>query len=404
MMNKKFLIRFVGVVMVVFGVATAGYAAFRSSENVDKNIVFSDRTLLSGLWDSYKKTYWESGSGRTLDKQQNDITTSEGQSYTMLRAVWQSDKAAFDTSWKWTKDHLQRDDNLFSWRWGLTSDGTYGILTEQGGQNTASDADSDIALALLMAAGRWQQQSYIDDAKKIIPAIWNGEVITAAGKPYLASNSLEKASKQDAVMNVSYLSPYAFRLFAEVDTKNDWNALVDSSYDLINRTIDEPLDKATTAGLPADWVSLDKTSGKITEIKDSATLTTNFGYDAMRVPWRLALDYRWNKDERAKSTLQKMSFLEDQWKDKGKIYSTYSHDGKVIKSDEVAEAYATVLPGLSITNPTLATEIYNKKLKTLYDQNDNAWSGDMTYYGDNWAWFAIALYDDKLDNLAAELR
>ena len=402
-MTKKFLIRFFAVILIIVGVSLAGYAAFRSSDNVDKNLVFADRTLLSGLWDNYKKVYWEPGSGRTLDKQQNDITTSEGQSYTMLRAVWESDKATFDKTWEFTKVQLQREDKLFSWKWGLKPDGTYGLLTDQGGENTASDADSDIALALVMATSRWQEQGYLDAAREIMPAIWEEEVITAAGKPYLASNSLEKASKQDAVMNVSYFAPYAYRYFAKIDTRHDWNGLIDSSYDLINKSIDEPIDKSKSAGLPPDWISLNKDTGAISAIQDSATLTTNYGYDAMRTPWRLALDYKWNKDERAKSTLNKMSFLKTQWQENGKLYSTYSHDGKTVKTDEVAESYATALSYFTITNPEIATEVFDKKLKTLYDQNTNSWAGEMTYYGDNWTWFSIALHDNKLDNLAADL-
>ncbi|OGL22393.1 hypothetical protein A2707_03665 [Candidatus Saccharibacteria bacterium RIFCSPHIGHO2_01_FULL_45_15] len=402
-MTKKFLIRFFAVLLVIVGVSLAGYAAFRSSDNVDKNLVFADRTLLSGLWDNYKKIYWESGSGRTLDKQQNDITTSEGQSYTMLRAVWESDQATFDKTWEFTKVQLQREDKLFSWKWGQKPDGTYGLLTEQGGENTASDADSDIALALVMAASRWQNKDYLDSARDIIPAIWEEEVITAAGKPYLASNSLEKASKQDAVMNVSYFAPYAYRYFAKIDTRHDWNGLIDSSYELINKSIDEPIDKTKSVGLPPDWISLNKDTGAISAIQGSDTLTTNYGYDAMRTPWRLALDYKWNKDERAKSTLNKMSFLKNQWQENGKLYSTYSHDGKTVKTDEVAESYATALSYFTITDPEIASEVFDKKLRTLYDQNTNSWAGEMTYYGDNWTWFSIALHDNKLENLAADL-
>lgn len=403
-MQKKFLIRVMAVLLIVFGAGIATYATFKSSDKVDTNMVFADRTLLAGLWNDYKKIYWESGSGRTLDKQQNDITTSEGQSYTMLRAVWEDDKPTFDKSWEWTKTHLQREDKLFSWKWGKKPDGSYGLLTEQGGQNTAADADSDIALALLMGASRWQQQEFLDDARQIIPSIWEEEVITAAGKPYLASNSLEKASKQDAVINVSYMAPYAYRAFAKVDTKHDWNGLVDSSYEFITQTIEKPIDRPTSAKLPPDWVSLNKTTGEITALKDSPTLTTNYGYDAMRTPWRLALDYKWNNDPRAKALLEKMSFLKEQWKTEGKLYSTYSHDGKVIKTDEVAESYATALAAFTVTDPSVAQDVYDKKLKTLYDQNTNSWSGHMTYYGDNWTWFAIALHDNKLDNLAAELK
>ena len=402
-MTKKFLIRFVAALLIVAGLSIAGFAAFKSSDRAEQNLVFADRTLLTGLWDNYKKIYWESGSGRTLDKQQNDITTSEGQSYTMMRAVWQSDRATFDKSWEWTQEQLQREDNLFAWKWGLKPDGTYGILTDQGGQNTASDADSDIAVALLMAANKWQEKSYLDDAKEIIPSMWDEEVITVQGKPYLVGNNLEKDSAQPAIINVSYLSPYAYRLFAKVDKQHDWNALVDSSYEILNRSMEENLDKSSSVNLPPDWIGMNKQTGEINAISGSANLTTNYSYDAMRTPWRLALDYQWNKEPRAKATVEKMSFLKDQWQDTGKIYSTYSHDGQTVKTDEVAEGYATALAYFSVVEPDIAKDIYDKKLKTLYDQNTNSWSKEMTYYGDNWTWLGIALYDKKLDNLAETL-
>lgn len=403
-MNTKFIVRLFAVLLIILGGGVAVYAVFRNSDKVDQNIVFTDRTMLEGLWNDYKEIYWESGSGRTLDKQQNDITTSEGQSYTMLRAVWQSDKPTFDKTWQWTKEHLQREDKIFSWKWGKNADGTYGVLTDQGGENAAADADSDIALALLMAASRWQRQSYYEEARVIIPALWEKEVITAAGKPYLASNNLEKAAKDDALINVSYFSPYAYRIFATVDKKHDWNMLVNSSYELLNRAIDEPLDKPRSAQLPPDWISISKSSGRISAPQGSINLTTNYGYDAMRVSWRMALDYMWNKDPRAKSVLNKMSFVREQWQDEGTLYSVYGHDGTVVTADEVAEAYAAALANFMVTNPSTATKVYDEKLKRLYNQNANAWSGEMTYYGDNWVWFAIALHDNHLENLAAQLQ
>ncbi|MEO5950477.1 MAG: glycosyl hydrolase family 8 [Candidatus Saccharimonadales bacterium] len=404
-MTKKFIIQFIAVVLIVSSAGVAVYATFRSSDNADKNLVFSDRTLLSGLWDNYKKVYWEKDTGRTLDKQQNNITTSEGQSYTMLRAVWQSDRDTFDKSWTWTKGHMNRpNDALFAWKWGQKSDGTYGTLTDQGGQNTASDADSDIALSLIMAASRWQNQSYLNEAKAIVSDMWKNEVITVKGTPYLASNNLEKDSSKDAIVNPSYFAPYAYRLFAKIDKDHDWSGLVTSSYDVINKSIDLKLDKGSSAKIVPDWIALNKDTGELAAVQDTSTLTTNYGYDAMRTPFRLALDYQWNQEPRAKDTLSKLSFFKDQWEKNGKIYSTYAHDGSVIKSDEVAETYATVLGYFSVVEPTIASEIYDKKLKPLYDQNTNSWTNPMTYYGDNWAWFGIALHDNKLDNLSADLK
>lgn len=404
-MTKVFIARFIAVVLLISSLSVAAYATFQSSDNVDKNLVFSERTLLSGLWDSYKKKYWESSTGRTLDRQQNDITTSEGQSYTMLRAVWQDDKQTFDKAWEWTREHLGRDQNaLFAWKWGKNTDGTYGVMTDQGGQNAATDADSDIALALIMAANKWQQQSYLDEAQVIVKDIWVNEVVQVNGRPYLAANDLEKNSQTRAIINPSYFSPYAYRIFAKVDKSHDWNALVSSSYELLNRSIESNLDKATSAKLVPDWFMLNKSNGEIAAIEGNGNLTTNYSYDAMRTPFRIALDYKWNGDARAKQTLEKLHFLDKQWNEKKKIISTYSHDGLVVKDDEVAEGYATSLGYFMVINPKSAEEIYDKKLRPLYDQNTNSWSQEMTYYADNWVWFGIALYDDKLENLAADLR
>jgi len=402
-MSRQFTLRFLAVLLIVAAAGATTYAVVASSKKIDQNIIFAPHTLLEGTWNAYKYEYWESGSGRTLDRQQRDVTTSEGQSYTMLRAVWMSDKPTFDKSWKWTQEQLQRDDKLFSWRYGQRDDGTYGILTNVNGQNAASDADSDIALALLMAASRWQDETYLSESKEVIANIWQHEVVTVAGKPYLASNNLEKQSSSPIIINPSYLSPYAYREFAKVDTQHNWSAVVDSSYDVLARSISAPLDTPKSAGLVPDWVVMDRTTGTVSPANISG-LTTQYGYDAMRTPWRLALDYRWNKEPRAKDVLEKMSFLSDEWTSTGKLISTYSHDGKVVKSDEVAESYATALAYFDVVNPTLAKEVYDQKMTKLYDQNTNAWAQPITYYAANWVWFGIALHEDQLPNLAKDLK
>ena len=402
-MSRALIFRSLALMLIIVAAAVATYAVFASSKKVDQNIIFASHTLLDGTWNAYKNEYWEKETGRTLDKQQNNITTSEGQSYTMMRAVWMSDKETFDKTWTWTKEQLQRRDTLFSWRWGQREDGTYGVLTGVNGQNAASDADTDIALALLMAASRWQQEDYLAQAKEIIPNIWQHEVVTVAGIPYLASNNLEKQSSSPIVMNPSYLSPYAYREFAKVDKAHDWQAIVDSSYDLLARSAEVPLDVQKSAGLIPDWVVMDRKTGALAA-PTTAGLTTQYGYDAMRSPWRIALDYRWNKDSRAKQALEKMTLLSDEWQRSGVLKSIYAHDGTPMSQDEVVESYGTALAYFDVIKPELAKEVYEQKIKTLYDQNENSWNQPITYYAANWVWFGIALHEDQLPNLAKALQ
>lgn len=401
-MTRTQFLRWLAVILLIAAGGVAIFAAIASTKKVDQNNVFASQTLLSGTWNSYKQEYWESTTGRTLDKQQKDITTSEGQSYTMLRAVWMSDQPTFDKAWGWTKEQLRRQDNLFSWRWGQREDGTYGVLQDVGGQNAASDADTDIALALMMAAGKWQKESYLSEAKAIIKSIWQYEVVTVNGKPYLASNNLEKQSSSPIVMNPSYLAPYAYREFAKADPNNNWQGVVDSSYEFIGRAMSEPLGSSQSAGLVPDWVLMDRRTGALSA-PTTPNLTTNYSYDAMRTPWRLGLDYQWNKEPRAKQTLEKMTFLAKEWQDKRTLYSTYGHDGTIIKQDEALETYGTALAYFQVVKPDMAQQVYDEKIKVLYDQNTNAWKQPLTYYASNWVWFGIGLYENQLPNLVEKL-
>ena len=365
---------------------------------INHPIVFSKESMLRDTWNNYKKTYVDEN-GRTLDRQRENITTSEGQSYTMLRAVWINDKETFDKSFVWTKLHLQQKDNLFSWLYGIQEDGTMGILTKEGGENTASDADSDIALALILAYSRWGDDIYMIEAKTIIESIWEEEVIIINDKPYFTANNLEKKSNTiNALLNPSYFSPYAYRIFAVIDTNHPWLLLVDTSYDVIEKSISLPLDTSKNVGLPPNWILINKQTSELSQAMDS-----NYGFDAMRIPWRLSMDALWFNEPRAKTTLQKFTFLSKEWSANNKFKIVYAHDGTPVLSGESPAFYGGVIGYFKLLEPNEAEKLYEDKLEILYSPDNLGWRQTMSYYDDNWAWFGIALANDKLPNLASTL-
>lgn len=367
-------------------------------------LTFSTSALSASAWEAYKITYTEKTSNRTMDLDRGYITTSEGQSYTMLRAVWLDDKDTYDKSWKWTRDNLKRPkDNLFSWKYGNLGDGSYGVLTNEGGNNTASDADSDIALSLVFAYARWQDPQYITSARAIVSDIWTIEVVSINGKPYLASNNLEKDStKGTIIVNPSYFAPYAYRIFAKIDPTHPWMKLVDNSYTVLNTAMTEHLDSGTSANLVPDWIQVNKKTGFISAIGTS-TLNTHYSYDAMRAPWRIALDWKWNNEPRAKQTLDQMTFLKDFWKEKGKIFTNYAHNGAAPADYEAPAIYGGTIGYFIVSDPEDAPTVYSKKLLILFDPNNNTWRETLSYYDDNWAWFGMALYNNQLPNLSLNI-
>src|SRR5215510_14436263 len=97
-------------------------------------------------------------------------TVSEGIAYGMLMAVYMAtkdDQTLFDDLWRYSQAHLNGNGLM---NWAISSGG----MTTGGG--AATDADEDIAFALVMADKQWGSAgtlNYLDLAKKQIANVWN---------------------------------------------------------------------------------------------------------------------------------------------------------------------------------------------------------------------------------------
>lgn len=388
-----------GIALLAVALLTFCILWYKNRPSANVPIVYSPKHMMESLWDNYKTNYLEKDTYRTIDKQGGNVTTSEGQSYTMLRAVYMDDQATFDGAYKWTKDILKhKDDNLFSWLFGKRADGSYGVIADKGGNNSASDADSDIALALIFANNRWHQDRYMQDALPLIKDIWDKEVVVIRGVPYLVANNVEKVSSKRVIVNPSYFSPYAYRIFSKIDTTHDWMKLVDSSYAVLDASTKSALDKKGSAVITPDWIVIDKTTGAISAT-GIANLTTNYSFDALRTPWRITLDYQWNAEPRAKAYLDTLSHFKDEWGKKGMISSSYSHDGAVVSGGEAPAMYGGVIGYFMVSDEKDAKNVYTRKLQYLFNPDTNAWKQQLSYYDDNWAWFGIGLYNHLITAL-----
>lgn len=382
-----------GVFLFLVGLVLLVGILYINSDYRTKTRSFSPYTLLTSSWEKYKESFINAD-GRVIDHSQGDITTSEGQSYALLRAVWIDDRETFDLVWSWTKNTLKRkDSNLFGWRWGKRQNGSYGYVGS-GGENSASDADSDIALSLIMASRRWKDTAYLREVTGILNDIWARETYEVRGKRYLIAGEWAKG-QEEVIINPSYFSPYAWRIFAEVDNKHDWKSLVGPSYDLLEESGRSNLDTASTSGLPPDWISINRITGELKRAP-LPELTSNYSYDAMRIPWRIALDYQWNGEQRAKRYLSTLTTLSDLYKNNGKLVPTYSHDGKPLANHESPAMYATALAYFLVEDPATAKRIYEEKIVKLYSNDINSFKPELNYYDQNWFWFSAALYLERL--------
>ncbi len=349
-----------------------------------------DLSILAQAWAGYRSVFIASD-GRVADPKRGGATTSEGQSYALLRAVWMGDRPTFDTVWRWTAANLQvRGDGLFAslWSGGRVQD-----------NNSASDADSDIALALLFGARRFGDAEYHTSALTVLSGMWQHDVVSTDGMNVLtAGNWAAVQQVPGPVINPSYFAPYAYRLFAREDATHPWAGLVDSSYTLLDRCSAATLDGQHGAGLPPNWCAIARGNGSIVSFPQIAG-ADDYGYDAFRVMWRVALDAVWNNEQRARDYLTRNDFLRTRWNTAQRLDPVYGHDGTVVNGYDDPTVYGGDIGAFVVADPAAATQI-EQHLLSSFHPGPPAFFGDASnYFEQNWVWFGLALAAGALPNL-----
>jgi endoglucanase len=337
--------------------------------------------ILKESWNAYVQRFIQQD-GRVIDHSAGAISTSEGQAYAMLRAVWIGDRDNFDKTFNWAVNNLNsgiRMDHLWAWKWGKDAKGKWTVLDKA----FASDADQDAALALILASRVWHEEKYANHARAILRDLWALGTIQAGGRRYLlAGDSL--CSGAFCRINPSYYAPYAYRVFADFDRTQNWGDLIDTSYYLL-----AAVSGLAATGLPSDWVQLNVSNGAITRASEK---DGSFSYDAFRVYWRIELDRELFQEPKADQFLhESLRWISAEWEKNHRLPAVISPAGKPLVEYESLEI-------LSVLMCVLHNEAMHKKLAATYSQG--IWSNRNSYYLQNWAWFGTAVYSGYLGPLA----
>jgi endoglucanase len=337
---------------------------------------------LQSTWDRYRQRFIEAG--RVIDRDRPDQhSTSEGQAYALLRAVMINDPKTFAQVLAWSETNLKRPtDRLWAWQWA-------------GGQikdpNFASDGDIDAIVALMFAGRRWGCPAYLDLARTKLASLWEVGTIAVEvptlkkTERILLPGAREAFVKADGpangiIWNPSYSSPYAYRLFAQIDPSRDWKSLIDPSYRHLNLALN-----LGSAKLPADWLIWDPKTDRMQPLPADSGLKSHYSFDAIRTWWRISLDAQWFNEPRAKQFLQtSLPFFASKVQKNEQVFATYSLDGAPLVDYEATAHYAMLASGFQATQPTLAKQIQTRKLTP----KDGFWDGDRAYYSNNLVWLS----------------
>jgi endoglucanase len=227
-------------------------------------------------WNSFKNRF-VSEDGRVIDVRQDKTSHSEGQGYAMLLAVKHNDREAFDRIWTWTRANIgvRQGDALLAWSWGRRPTGDWEVRD----YNNASDGDTLVAWALLLADRNWPEQGYLQAGKTLIESIREHLVLKKGGRLQLLPGYFGFQRDGKVILNPSYWIFEAYDCFARVDKRSFWTSLKQDALQLSS---------ALTFGhlnLPADWAMITESGFELNEAR-----STHFGYEAVRIPLYMAWD------------------------------------------------------------------------------------------------------------------
>lgn len=237
-------------------------------------------------------------------------TTSEGIGYGMLMAVNFNDRPLFDDLWNYYK-RFTNETGLMQWHISSSC--------EVIGDGAATDADEDVAFALLLADRQWCSDGEINyraAAVDLINRIWQHEV--EPGTFVLKPGDGTWGGSH--ILNPSYFAPAYYRAFEAATGNAGWRKVIQKCYEILRKAAHP------RTGLVPDWCRADGSPAQGRE--------GNYYYywDAARTPWRIALDYLWYGSEEAKAFCAKIAQFADSI-GAPNLANGYYLDGKPMRND-----------------------------------------------------------------------
>jgi len=262
--------------------------------------------VLDSTWSGLKKRNIEDCRSKTIYRQNPNSpgglicrpksetpydAVSEGIGYGMLLALYSDDPETFDRIYNASKEFSLNA--CSGWRKPANGDGT-----EMG---SASDADEDIALALIFAdklqknREKWKSSkiNYANEAQNAVDCVWtsvdNSQILTP-GNTWQSWNP--------GTYNPGYFAPAWYRIYNNFDSrKRNWINLATKSYSLIE------INPGFSKGFVPDFMDANgnpRGAGYNSYLSGGA-----FYKDAIRMLWRVATDVIWFPNEHPENSVGK---------------------------------------------------------------------------------------------------
>ena len=285
-------------IIAAFALGVGIYVTQRPTATIKVN-----KPMVAKHYRVWKGTYLQGDSNAKFvvtnqdhDKKQ---TLSEAQGYGMLIAIMAArqgfgSQKTFDQLTQYYVDHqISKDNPLMAWRQQQVGKRMVSTTAEK---TSATDGDLDIAYALILADEYWAQHGkpgrhdYGKLARRLLKAIAAREINPVTKLPRVGDWAKEGQSSE-LVRSSDLITAY-FRKFARYTRDGTWTQVVQNS-----QTVLQKLSGKYETGLMADFVTVQGRNldvGSVLPKQVDSPYDHQYGFNACRVPWRVAYDYQLN--------------------------------------------------------------------------------------------------------------
>jgi endo-1,4-beta-D-glucanase Y len=243
--------------------------------------------FVKNWYENWKKNRLVSCNGNLMPAADNSsMSKVEAQGFAMVAVAYMGDKDVFDKLYEFYKSKTSSSGcGLSGWQTNCSG------VQDSG---AATDGDIDVASGLVVAHWQWPDAGYDAKAKTLIANLrkmildcsgkWAVYPGCGGGRPWGGCNETD----------ISYYSPAFFRYFAKISGDEAWSKLADDTQKIRDAAAN------SSTGLVPDWQSVSGTAG-------SGSRSGNYGFDAIRAPYKQCLDYLWNGTAEAGAWCKKLS-------------------------------------------------------------------------------------------------
>ncbi len=243
-----------------------------------------DYEFVASWYENWKSRYLKDCNGAIMPSTDNSTTAKvEAEGFGMIAAAYMADKTTVDGLYAFYQSKVQASScGLMAWlcNCGGVQDG-----------GAATDGDIDVASGLIVAHWQWPDDGYDEKARGVIGNL-SRVLVDCSGNLKAVRPGCGWGGCDET--DISYYSPAFFRYFAQISGDDVWNKLADDTH-----TIRDNAANAST-GLVPDWQSVEGRAGSGSRVGD-------YGFDAIRTPFKQALDYLWNGNEPARAWCEKIT-------------------------------------------------------------------------------------------------